>query len=75
LTIVNIIENIAQEFEISKKIKLYTNNGLEVRDDSDLYYLLRSEERVIFFTKEKDIFENTNLLRLFQLHEKIGEVK
>jgi hypothetical protein len=74
LTIINIVENISTEFEVTKKIKLYTNTGLEVKDDSDLYYLIQGEERVIFFTKEKEIFENTNVLRLFHLQEKIGEV-
>ena len=74
MTIKNITEKIKNEFEIHKGIKLYTNTGLEVRDDSDLYYIMNTEEKVLFFTKEKELFNNTNLLRLFQLEDKIGEV-
>ena len=75
LTIKNLTETIGKEFGKNKKLKLYTNTGLEVRDDSDLYYLQLTDEKAIFFIKENEIFQNTNLLRLFNLEGKIGEVR
>jgi hypothetical protein len=74
LTIQNISEEIMKTFSVNRKIKLFNNQGLEVQDDSDLYYLFRTVEKVIFFIRDKDVFENTNLLRLYNLEQKIGEV-
>jgi hypothetical protein len=66
---------ISENFEVSKKIRLFNFFGLEIIDDSDLSNFSEYMEkyRVIFFTKADDYFENKNFIRTLNIKNKLGE--
>ena len=62
--------------KLDTKISLYNIYGLEIVDDSDFFYLTTSNDydRVIFVEQEEYSFENKNILRVYSVENKIGEV-
>jgi hypothetical protein len=76
----NNVNNILYE-KLGRKMRLYNFYGIEIIDDSDLDIYIKERNKVIFFTKSKnvlnlasEIFQNKNILRLFKLKKKLGEV-
>jgi hypothetical protein len=60
----------------AKKIRLFNFIGLEIIDDSDLIYYNYPKERnrIIFFTFHNENFQNKDIMKVFNLQTKIGEV-
>jgi hypothetical protein len=67
---------ITESFEINRKIRLFNFAGLEIMDDSDLNCFMNGSEKhhVVFFNKNREPFDNKNIMRIFKLKEKLGEV-
>lgn len=75
LRISQLLNLISEEFDVSKKLRLYNFHGYEIIEDSDLDYLKEKEEflNFIYFTRINGIFENKNFMRIYKIKEKIGE--
>ena len=54
-----------------KNINLYDDKGILITEDADLYFLL--EKKVLFFTKNNEEFNSSNLLRQYDIIKRLGE--
>jgi hypothetical protein len=77
VSINNLITAISNYFEVSRKIRIFNFAGLEIMEESDLNRFMEGTEKhkVIFFLRNQETFENKNIMRLFKLKRKLGEVK
>ena len=76
LKISTVINLINEYFDINtKKIALFDWKGVEMTEDSDLWKLTDdfAYNRVVFFIKKGEVFDNKNILRLFKLGKSLGE--
>ena len=69
--IFNLLKHNFESLNNCKNINLYDDKGILITDDADLYFL--KDTKILFFTKNNEEFNTSNLLRLFNLIKKIGE--
>jgi len=68
-----IIENVSNA---NKNIRFFHFLGMEILDDSDLknFYYEIIRHKIIFFTRNKENFENSKIMKVFKFQKKLGEV-
>ena len=77
LKIPTIINLINEYFNVnSKKLSLFDWKGVEITEDADLWKLVDdcAYNRVVFFLRKVETFDNKNILKLFKLGQSLGEV-
>lgn len=76
LKIPTIINLINEYFNVnSKKLSLFDWKGVEITEDADLWKLVDdcAYNRVVFFLRKGETFDNKNILKLFKLGQSLGE--
>ena len=74
LTLEKICSLLKQNFdtlENCRKINLFNDKGILMTEDSDLFYL--QEKKILFFTKNNEKLNTSNLERMFIFINKLGE--
>ena len=69
--LINILKQHFQFLNNCKIINLYDNKGILITEDADLYFL--KDNKIIFFTKNNEEFNSSNLLRIFDFIKKLGQ--
>lgn len=54
-----------------KDLSLYDDKGILITEDADLDFVL--EKQILFFSKNKEEFDSSNLLRPYEFIKKLGE--
>jgi hypothetical protein len=60
----------------TNKIRLFNCFGLEIHDNYDLGHYYKSEynSNILFFTNFGENFESKNIMRIYNIQNKLGEV-